>query len=42
MKNRNEETKMKTFHQLYLDILEQEAGRGRILEGDYDPYHMED
>ena len=32
---------MKTFHQLYLDILEQEAGRGRILEGDYDPYHMD-
>lgn len=32
---------MKTFHQLYLDILEQEAGRGRILEEDYDPYHMD-
>lgn len=32
---------MKTFHQLYLDILEQEAGQGRILEEDYDPYHMD-
>lgn len=31
---------MKTFHQLYLDILKQEAGKGRILEGEYDPYHM--
>ncbi len=32
---------MKTFHQLYLDILEREAGQGRILEEDYDPYHMD-
>ncbi len=32
---------MKTFHQLYLDILEQEAGRGRVLEEDYNPYHMD-
>ena len=32
---------MKTFHQLYLDILHQEAGHGRILEEDYDPYHMD-
>lgn len=32
---------MKTFHQLYLDILKQEAGRGRVLEGEYDPYHMD-
>ena len=31
---------MKTFHQLYLDILKQEAGKGRILEEEYDPYHM--
>ena len=32
--------KMKTFHELYLDILKQEAGKGRILEEEYDPYHM--
>lgn len=32
---------MKTFHQLYLDILEQEAGRGRVLEEEYNPYHMD-
>lgn len=32
---------MKTFHQLYLDILKQEAGKGRKLEGEYDPYHMD-
>lgn len=31
---------MKTFHQLYLDILKQETGKGRILEEEYDPYHM--
>ncbi len=31
---------MKTFHQLYLDILKQEAGKGRILEEEYDPYHL--
>lgn len=31
---------MKTFHELYLDILKQEAGKGRILEEEYDPYHM--
>lgn len=31
---------MKTFHQLYLDILRQETGKGRILEEDYDPYHL--
>lgn len=32
---------MKTFHQLYLDILKQEAGKGRVLEEEYDPYHMD-
>ncbi len=32
---------MKTFHQLYLDILQQEAGKGRVLEEDCDPYHMD-
>lgn len=32
---------MKTFHQLYLDILQQEAGNGRILEEGYNPYHMD-
>ena len=32
---------MKTFHQLYLDILKQETGKGRILEEEYDPYHMD-
>ncbi|MEY8518878.1 [Fe-Fe] hydrogenase large subunit C-terminal domain-containing protein [Lachnospiraceae bacterium 29-84] len=32
---------MKTFHQLYLDILKQETGRGRVMEGEYDPYHMD-
>lgn len=31
---------MKTFHELYLDILKQEAGKGRILEEEYDPYHL--
>lgn len=31
---------MKTFHQLYLDILKQETGKGRILEEEYDPYHL--
>ena len=32
---------MKTFHQLYLDILKQETGQERILENEYDPYHMD-
>ncbi len=32
---------MKTFHQLYLDILQQEAGKGRVLEEDCNPYHMD-
>ena len=32
---------MKTFHQLYLDILKQETGQERILEKEYDPYHMD-
>ena len=32
---------MKTFHQLYLDILKQEAGQGRTLEEEYDPYHLD-
>ncbi len=32
---------MKTFHQLYLDILEQEAGKGRVLEEEYNLYHMD-
>lgn len=32
---------MKTFHQLYLDILKQETGQGRTLDGEYDPYHMD-
>lgn len=32
---------MKTFHQLYLDILKQEAGQGRMLEEEYNPYHMD-
>lgn len=31
---------MKSFHELYLDILKQEAGKGRILEKEYDPYHL--
>lgn len=32
---------MKTFHELYLDILKQEAGQGRTLEEEYNPYHMD-
>lgn len=33
--------KMKTFHELYLEILKQEAGNGRNLVEDYNPYHMD-
>lgn len=32
---------MKTFHELYLEILKQEAKEGRHLVEDYDPYHMD-
>lgn len=32
---------MKTFQQLYWDILKQETGQGRILAGGYKPYHMD-
>lgn len=32
---------MKTFHQLYLDILKQETAQGRILEQEYDKNHMD-
>ncbi|MGN0141978.1 MAG: [Fe-Fe] hydrogenase large subunit C-terminal domain-containing protein [Roseburia sp.] len=32
---------MKTFHELYLEILKQEAGQGRSLVGEYDPDHMD-
>lgn len=32
---------MKTFHELYLEILKQEAGNGRHLIEDYNPYHMD-
>lgn len=32
---------MKTFHELYLDILKQEAAGGRYLAEDYDPRHMD-
>ena len=32
---------MKTFQQLYWDILKQETGQGRILAGEYKPYHMD-
>ncbi len=32
---------MKTFHQLYLDILKQEAQQGRTLDKEYNPYHMD-
>ncbi len=39
-KGREVLVKMKTFHELYLDILKQEAGKGRILEEEYDPYHL--
>ncbi len=32
---------MKTFHQLYLDILRRESGGESTLEEEYDPYHMD-
>lgn len=32
---------MKTFHELYLEILKQEAQEGRHLIEDYNPYHMD-
>lgn len=32
---------MKTFHELYLEILKQEAKEGRHLLEDYNPYHMD-
>ncbi len=32
---------MKTFHELYLEILKQEAASGRHLVEDYNPYHMD-
>lgn len=32
---------MKTFHELYLEILKREAKEGRYLIDDYDPYHMD-
>lgn len=32
---------MKTFHELYQDILKQETSQGRPLEGDYDSYHLD-
>ena len=32
---------MKTFHELYLEILKQEARGGRHLIEDYNPYHMD-
>lgn len=32
---------MKTFHELYLEILKQEAGKGRHLVEDYDAFHMD-
>ncbi len=32
---------MKTFHELYLEILKQEAKEGRHLIDDYNPYHMD-
>lgn len=32
---------MKTFHQLYLDILNQEMQQGRTLDKEYNPYHMD-
>lgn len=32
---------MKTFQQLYLDILKQKTGQEHILEEEYDPYHMD-
>lgn len=32
---------MKTFHELYLDILKQESKKGRELIKDYDPAHLD-
>ena len=32
---------MKTFHELYLEILAAEADKGRIRLKDYNPYHMD-
>ncbi len=32
---------MKTFHELYLEILKKEAGQGRNLIEDYNPYHLD-
>ena len=32
---------MKTFQELYQDILEQEIGKGRKITGDYNPVHMD-
>ena len=32
---------MKTFHEVYLDVLKQETAQGRKLEGEYDPYHLD-
>lgn len=32
---------MKTFHELYLEILSQEAKQGRYLVEDYNPYHLD-
>ena len=32
---------MKTFQELYQDILEQEVGKGRKITGDYNPVHMD-
>ena len=32
---------MKTFHELYLEIIKQEAKEGRHLLEDYNPYHMD-
>ena len=32
---------MRTFQELYQDILEQEVGKGRKITGDYNPVHMD-
>lgn len=32
---------MRTFQELYQDILEQEIGKGRKITGDYNPVHMD-
>lgn len=32
---------MKTFHELYLDILKQETGQECTLDEEYNPYHMD-